>query len=252
MFISFEHPIFSLEEKMREICQPFLEAQGLNYFQYARLYSDGSVSLLVNKTSLLKHFIELDYSSFSSYKEQHHQQLSYWFLWDEELPWLPVQIGREDHQLHHGITLLRRSLNYYDMIAFAMPEERSNASSYYLCKLKIFEQFINFFEKKYGELLKIALSNPIQVPEMNRDINYEALCLKNLKRIPVIGASGPTYATSQELSCLQLWVQGAHGKEIANKLDLSSKTVETYLARIKARSGFNNRLDLLEMMTHCQ
>jgi DNA-binding CsgD family transcriptional regulator len=252
MFISSDHPIFQLEKQMEKICQPFLQAHGLNYFQYGRCYADGSVALLLNKTSLLRHFIELDYSSFSSYKEENHRQLSYWFLWDEELPWLPVQIAREDHQLHHGITFLRRSLNYYDMIGFAMPEERSNASSYYLSKLKVFEYFISFFEKKYNELLTKATNNPVQVPEINRDRNYLELCLKNLKQVPVIGATGPTYVTAQELSCLQLWLQGVKGKEMTYKLSLSPKTIETYLARIKSRSGFNNRLDLLEMISHCR
>ena len=59
-----------------------------------------------------------------------------------------------------------------------------------------------------------------------------------------------TYITTQELSCLRLLLQDASLKEMARELEISSRTVETYLSRIKQRTGFASRTDFLRMMMH--
>ncbi len=95
VILSKNHPIFQVSESVSDLCHTFLQAHGFNYFQYLRCYFNGSTTLLTNDTRLLEYFIELDFPIFSSFREDHHQKPSYWFLWEEELPWLPVKIARE-------------------------------------------------------------------------------------------------------------------------------------------------------------
>jgi transposase len=46
--------------------------------------------------------------------------------------------------------------------------------------------------------------------------------------------------------------QGKSYKEIANVYQLSPRTVETYLNRIKARSGVSSKVKLQELMLQCK
>jgi hypothetical protein len=72
--ISLSHPPFLLENKVNDFCAPFFEQHGFNYFQYTRLYADGSVGSLLSNTDLFRHLIDLDYPSFSLFKEEEHQE----------------------------------------------------------------------------------------------------------------------------------------------------------------------------------
>lgn len=137
------------------------------------------------------------------------------------------------------------------MIAVALPEERYNIGSLYLNKLKAIEFFISSFEQGHTLLIDQFIRNPIALPEHNRDQNYQKLCLRGNMRISVTGKTGRTHITAQELSCLRLWLQGLRLKEIANILLLSVRTVETYIMRVKIRSGFTQLSDLLQMISSC-
>ncbi len=250
--ISRDHPTLQLEPKIQQISNSFLAQHGFNYFQYLRSYNDGSYSLLTNHTGLLKLFAEnaLGPMIYSSFTPEHENLHSYWFLWDEELPALPVNLAKEKFNHHHGMTLLRRSKNYYDMIAVALNQRRNNIASFYLTKQKAIEEFISAFDKNHRPLIDDICKKRVVLPEFYRDVNYQKICLEN-KNIEVQGVFGPVHITSQELACLRLLTQGATYKEIGKVLTLSPRTVETYITRIKQRSGFT-RAKLSKLLTHCQ
>lgn len=250
--IAGDHPTLQLKNKIEEICSHFLKEHGFNYFQYLRCYKDGSCSLLTNETGLFESFTQMPAVPliYSSYTDEHEKLHSYWFLWDEELPSFPVNFAREKFNLHHGLTLVRRSKDYYDMIAVALPQEKRNIASFYLTKHKLIEQFINRFDKTQYALIQHINKNPLILPAPNRDENYRKMCLQR-GRIELIGRFGAFYITSRELTCLRLLLQGATDKQIAQILHLSHRTVETYLARIKQRSGSTCRQDLEDLIAVC-
>jgi DNA-binding CsgD family transcriptional regulator len=247
-----DHPTLVLRNKIQELSQNFLTTFGFNYFQYLRCYADGSAGLLTNNTGLMEYFQHVDNSPviFSSFSEDHKNLASYWFLWDEELPSGPVQLAREKFQVCNGLTLVRRSKTYYDMIAVALPKDPINAGSFYLNKLKAIEQFISQFDKDNKDLIAVMDKNPLALPPAYRDLNYEKICLSN-GRIEVQGKKEKTYITAQELACLRWLIQGASYKEIAYLLELSPRTVETYLDRVKLRTGHRSRFALEHMLSLC-
>ncbi len=250
--VPLDHPTFALKTKIQEVSKHFLHAFGFNYFQYLRCFADGSIGLLTNNTGLTEYFQQIDNAPviFSSFKNEHENAHTYWFLWDEELPASPVQFAREKYNIRNGLTLVRRAKHYYDMIAVALPSEHANPGSFYLNKLKAIEQFINEFDMDNKDLIALMNKNPVVLPKAYRDINYENICLTNGK-ITVTGKQGTTYITAQELACLRLVMQGATQKEIAQVLTVSPRTVETYKLRIKQRTGFSSRVEIAHMMSLC-
>ena len=181
LILSKNYPTLQLSSIVFQRCQDFLKTNGFNYFQYLRCYKNGSVSLLINDTSLLKYFLELDFPIFSFYREDHHRKSSYWFFWDEELPWLPVKIAREKSNFNHGVTFVRRSPLYYDMIAFALPIQILNPASFYMSKMKLLEWFIHWFEWKRF----IARGHWRSSPSSWRKTRYELSKLVHWKKVPI-------------------------------------------------------------------
>lgn len=250
--LSRDNPTLQLKAAIGKICGPFLNQHGLSYFQYLRCFPDGLFSLLTNHTGCFEEFSQMKntpliYSSFTSEHEQNH---AYWFLWDEELPDFPVNYVREKHGLHHGLTLVRRSKNYYDMIAVALPHAKRNIGSYYLSKQKAIETFINEFEMNNRELIDKTSKIPIILPEPCRDRNYHKICLSS-GNITLLGAEGYFQLTTQELSCIKLLKQGLSYKEIGKQLSISWRTVETYLSRAKQKSRTTSRKALIRLLDTC-
>ncbi|WED43279.1 LuxR C-terminal-related transcriptional regulator [Legionella cardiaca] len=249
--IDSEHPIFTLKDKVQEASSFLLETFGFNYFQYLRCYADGSINCLTNNPGLFEHTKDYDDQPivFSSFEDEHESIPFYWFLWDEALPpTAPLQLAREKFNFHNGLTLVRRTKNYYDMIAVTLPYEHPNPGSFYLNKIKIIEQFIYDFDRKNKDLLHIMDKSAIALPKAYRDVNYQDMCLSQGK-IKVRGKTGMTYLTTQELACLKFFLQGFSYKQIAGMLEISPRTVETYLIRVKQRTGYASFFEL-ERMIH--
>lgn len=243
--LALDHPTLTLKNKIQEISNNFLNTFGFNYFQYLRCYSDGSIGLLTNQTGLVEYFSTMENTQmvFSSFKESHENTFSYWFLWDEELPEAPRQLVREKFGIYSGITLVRRTKHYYDMIAVALPKEQPNPGSFYLNKIKAIEQYILTFDKDNKDLIQTMHKNPIALPEPCRDSNYKSICL-NTTKITVQGKYGKITITPQEWGCLKFLCEGSTYKEIAHILEISPRTVETYLQRLKHKSGYFSRTEL--------
>ncbi len=247
--IDINHSIFTLKEKVQEVSSDFLNTFGLNYFQYLRCYDNGAIGLLTNHTGLFEYFQHIKNQPvvFSSLEKENEQAVSYWFLWDQSLPEMPVQLAREQFKLCNGLTLVRRSKNYYDMIAVATPTDTGDSAAFYLNKLKTIEQYINDFDKQHQDLIMVMDNNRLELPEAYRDVNYQNLCLKQGK-FPVLGKNERTYITIQELACLRLLCSGMTYKYCAKTLNLSPRTVETYIQRIKQRTGFSSLSELERML----
>ncbi|MGV2432398.1 MAG UNVERIFIED_CONTAM: hypothetical protein LVQ98_06565 [Rickettsiaceae bacterium] len=69
MPIPADHYMCQKKDDLTKICSSFFAATGINYFQYYRIYNDSYVHGMLTNTDTLKRFIELDFPSFSSYKE---------------------------------------------------------------------------------------------------------------------------------------------------------------------------------------
>lgn len=246
-----DHPTFLLKNSIQEITKHFLKTNHFNYFQYLRCFADGSASILTNNTSIVEYFEQVSNSPviFSSFTKQHINAHSYWFFWDKELPLQPVQFMREKFNLHSGLTLVRRNKHYYDMIAVALPKELDDAASFYLNKLKVIEQFIKEFDYNHKDLIKLMDKNPIWLPPPYRDVNHKKICLSEGK-LAVIGKKNLTHITTQELAVLRLFIQHFTKKQIAQMLNISMRTVETYIVRVKSRTGFLTCTEMEHMMAH--
>jgi len=250
--LDIHHPTFELKEKIQDISGSFLKQIGITYFQYLRCYYDGAVSLLTNDTRLLEEFQYIDnkpavYSAFDSRFANKH---SYWFLWDEELPQYPVNLAREKFNIYHGITYVRRAKNYYDMIAFALSENISNPSTFYFNVMPLLSDYIKRFDNEQSGLIRTMHDIRIELPAQHTDTNHKKICLNNGK-LTISGEFGISYITAQELTCLRMLNSCETIKHAAKSLNISHRTIETYLNRIKLRTGLSTRKELLTLID-CQ
>lgn len=236
------HPVFTSAQFVQEHTCDTLERLKINYFQYVRCYDDGSFTLLTNSTKVLEELIQLKYPTLSYYDEALEKIPTYNFLWEETLPEKPVRDVKEKHNFHNGLTIMKRHQKYYDMIGFAMPGELSNKNSFYLNYLNILNDFAVDFMREHRDLFRHLDDHKISPPEAYMDPNRHILCLPNSEEI-----RDHILLSKQETKCLNLLKKGYTYKHIALKLTISPRTVETYIGRIKEKTGLTSKQDLLNL-----
>ena len=243
------HSMFGHALQVDHFFSDFAKSQELSYFQFARYYADGSALFLMSRVDLLQKFCDLGWGSFSSLRDENKSKCSYSFFWDEDLPFEPVSLARSHSSMYHGMTIVRRSQNFYDMIAFARNQPCANPGGYYLTRMGALKDFALSFEKTFKDVIKDPAPHLIKPPPHQQDPNCPFICLGN-RNISLQGNQGSTHLTPRELECLQLWAHDLTLKEIGNQLGISPRTVETLFARSRNRTGLT-LTQLSRMLSIC-
>jgi len=229
--------------------RPFADKVGFNYFQYATVFADGNISLLSNQPVWQQHALcKVKMSVMSCVKKEIISPDSYCFYWQGNLPEGPVAYAREAFNFDHALCYVRRRADSYDLIAFAAPRENTHVKDWYLNHLDELKQFIAQFEHQGQALVQGAFNERILLPKTQQDKNTQILLQAAQKKYYLRPYHPARYITQREYDCLKELHQGKTFKEIGNALQLSARTVEHYLYRLKERLQLQRKSQLLALL----
>lgn len=224
------------EDEVKKICGDFLQQRGLSYFHYRRNYLDGSWVVLTNNTSFFKDYLNNEATEIK-YPPPIcvHQSLVY--FWDECLTDELRNLTEYKNSLYHGLTIINRFKNYFDCAAFAMSQPHSYPVSFYMRIFHDLKTFAQLFPQMAQPLMESIEADRLHMPIHQQDLNRASLLLPSRSTHIQITSAKDSYVTTFELFCMQLLNEGKSYKEIGNILSMSPRTVETYLTRVKRRTG---------------
>lgn len=249
-----DHPTFTACADLNEFARPIFNKFNLNYFQYIKIFKDGSLSCATNipewQQFCYKHFWSNNKPVAYSSPPQSEclDPNKYCFLWEPNLPAEPVGFARE-FNIHNGITFVERHADYYTMMGFAAPDNNYSVINTYLNNIDVFTQFINKFQQEQSDLIVKLDSNKIIVPDTQLDQNLTAMLAQDQAkvRIPVCHKKINSYLTKREHECIKLLSKNFTNKQIARELSLSDRTVESYFNRIRQRFDLHSKLELIKL-----
>ncbi len=246
--LSLNHPSIALEATIQERVKRFLEMHGFTFFQYIHCDLAGKLSLSGNYNLVIKNFAEKypnDPFVFTQLPEDFLQSSSYSMLWEGFPNELPISLAAQKGYFH-GMNVLYRYKGYYEMFVVGLPNKLENSGSFYLNKHAALERFFLDFKLQNQDLLNTLYKNPIQLKKSSLPSHHSDLCLQN-SRFLVRGRYGDAYLTGKEMKCLRLIPSGISIKEMATFLNISPRSVETYLQRIKDKTGILTRSELISL-----
>ena len=118
-----------IAQEVDKICHPFLSPRRLFYFQFKRVYKNGSFITLANRPEFFKNLLEKDFVEPSPYMLYTHQSSIY--FWDESLSKTHLSAIRKKQGVYHGLTIISRRKTFYDCTTFAMSERHPSPAAYY-------------------------------------------------------------------------------------------------------------------------
>lgn len=233
---------------VKKICAPLFQHTKLCYFDFARLYKSGHLLVLFTDGEYVNYFLNHD-----SYKTTpppiYHPGRHLWQSYIDN-----TFVGEAQHHFNysHGITVVKEQSKHTDIFNFAAKAIDKQVLSIYLNQFDIIEQFISHFLKNAQPLINgihekdlINLQGNkmdetrIEIPKNDKPL----LLQQNNFHLQIDGNF--ISLSKRESQCLAFLLQGQTAKEIAKKLNVSFRTIETYCDQLRQKTNSKTRLELL-------
>jgi len=223
----------------------------MNFLPIIKVHQDGSISLLCDQVDYITFCMQYDGQKvYSCEKKAVLNPESYYFLWEPNLPAFPVSLARE-FNIANGLCFVERHSDAYELIAFATPVNNLQAVDIYLNHLELLGNFIQCFRETKAGLIKIADKHRIVLGPDEEDINKNSMFLHSqvCKHKTVYFQEKCHTITLREYDCLTHLSLGKTAKEIAKALNISFRSVETYLERVKIKTGCRTKVEQFSLLS---
>lgn len=253
-------------EDIKEICSPLFKELNLKSFQYSRIYQDGSRSELSTHREYLKEsFLQKKITNkvYSPNLLPTNQRYLFITQWVESMPYefnkkftrrLKAQ---QQHKFGNGFVIVNHQENFHECFHFYSPLDNKLSFHNYCQNLHLLEHFIFYFKDKGQDIIQRSVSQKL-VPPWMKDTNSPLLKIyneneivlnkMNVERYFIDKGDFNTHLTKREFRCASLLIKGYDFKSIANKLNISSRTVETHINNIKLKLNCHSRMQLVELL----
>lgn len=250
------------KDKIDEICKPLLEHLHIEGFVYCNYSSNGYGLTLSNQIDV--HVAYCDYlyrEGTVLYPNEVRKTPSnrYYFTWTRLAP-----TKGYNFPVAKGINIYKTTLDAYEGFVFYTQRMDPEVENFFIDNMDLLKRFGEYFKVQAADL--IEMNDPkklvyIKHPKFFQNCKdfYTLEWQDQLHQLDKFIEStipsqltldthlGPrVILTKQETECMKLLCFGKTAKEIGQELGLSPRTVESYLERIKAKSGLLYKSDLIK------
>lgn len=246
-----KHPFLSAAGSLTKICDP-LHYFNIHLFTYLKKFNDGSQINISTNAEWIADYYRLGLYKTSTYEaEAHKVGISLW-PWDSDLQ--VFKHGRKYYDSVYGFTLCQKQTDGWEFFFFSLSAKQFKMLDVCLNHIDLIEEFTYYFKDKASLLLKRCDEQRLMLPRRQLVESHE-LEQSNTIRKEFIGIiQGHTMAkwlknheplTKREMECLCLLMDYPTVTALANRLQLSKRTVETHVEHIKAKLQCCTKQDLL-------
>ena len=254
------HPSIIYSDMMLRICHPLRELN-IIFFSHVKI-KNNTLTINCNVPAYLQYYYQNAVYNFDVYLTDKLEQGGY-YLWDlVSFNDIMKQhyYSMSKYGFSHCFTLVKNNIDCFDLFHFAVDEQSENANSFYIQNVNILEQYADFFLIKIAKnsALKKAYMLPVSIERADK-IHFETderfttkEAIKNFSSSIKNEKSAYKFHINnlpkRELECAIFLAKGYTTKEIALSLDISPRTVEEYLNRLKSKLGAKNKFHLVNLL----
>lgn len=153
-------------QEVNNICYASLNAIGVSYFNYIKIYNDSSRELLTNNADWIDFFYKRKlYQTVAVINIEHLLPKGY-FLWTELESNDPAYVhSRELFNIDNGISFVEKTKDVTILYIFGSTRSNYQINNFYIRNIELFKRFILYFKDKGEKLLNMAKNNKIILPE---------------------------------------------------------------------------------------
>ena len=250
----------SIKEKILEICRPLFDNFDVTYFEYIQILNNGTVFYI----STNKEWLEYSLNNKMFDDDEHVRLCSIaraenyrYVVWDTlKLENTKLLSNYFHHDIWNGLTINEDEKESFNIYSFATTKSNTNLNKFFVNNFHLFDHFIFYFKQRLEQVLKMqpkcSILNATPLHDMNTLLkmdNYQSkvgdfLNQTKLPQFKIKTDNKIISVSNRELQCLRLLSLGKTSKEIGNQLEISHRTVESYISTVKIKTGlfFKNEL----------
>lgn len=257
-----KHPSFVYASEMQTLIQP-LKKIGIHYFGHVHIDSQGNMTGNSSDPTFLAEYLKEGFHQHDLHFGEPTVSQRY-FLWDavpltgktDELYQLATDLN-----FSHTFSIIEHGDKTIDLYHFSTISGHAYMNEFYLQHIDLLEKFVIYF--KESMLLDNRLSKAYKMPfkTVAKDGGFniampdnaiQDICInaflsdigskQPLSKITVV----PPGLSRREYQCAYFLLDGLTSKDIGEKLDISSRTVEVYFERLKTRFNSKNKIQLVK------
>ncbi|SDG41684.1 regulatory protein, luxR family [Paraburkholderia phenazinium] len=258
--MSLANPSLTAAQDVAAICKDLFRKTEINCFSYSRVYKDGSRAELWSDADALEHTFCKKKYIVGAYTPDFYGANERYAILESKIESFQIalrqryaaQLADQRVIFDHAspFKIINKCDEYCEYFIFYSPASRRSAASFYINNLDIFENFLTFFRIVAVDLISVASSNRlIRAPaEVGRTaLGGAGFLAADSWSLPRAG----TYPlTGRQLEIAQYVIAGQTSREIAHRLGLSARTVETHIDNMRSRLGCVNKTELVVRFSH--
>ena len=257
-----QHPSFVYASELQDMTRP-LKKIGVTCFGHVHVDKYGNMTGNHSDPEFLAEYLRAGLHHYDLHFGDNALTQRY-FLWDA-VPLIGktfelYQLTRE-FKFSHTFSIIEHGQETVDLYHFSTISGRPYMNDFYLQHIDLLETFVIYFKermlldnrlsKAYKMPLKTAPKEggfQINLPEnFTQEVNINAFLSdigskQSQSKITVV----PPGLSRREYQCAYFLLDGLTSKEIAERLDISSRTVEVYFERLKTRFSSKNKIQLVK------
>jgi LuxR family transcriptional regulator len=236
-----------------------LQQLKIYHFTFLERFNNGEVIYFSNNANWVRDYFDKELYRTSQFDTAtpEFQNFDY-VIWPEDSTLDVYKYARDHYDSHHGITLVRKLPNSVRYFFFSTTQDLAIVKQIYVNNLEALERFASFFEQEAKQEIQAA-SKFFKTPEkkvqkqhgtkvdkglLNRFYEETKLDFPNEIFMPAFGL---VKISPQEWRCFAYLSKHYTTPEIAEKLGLSVRTIETHLNNLKNKLGCFRKTELFEL-----
>lgn len=175
------------------------------------------------------------------------------YLWTESLPTYLLEMA-EAHYFKNPLNIIQSTQNHIEVITFGAALNHNNSNGFYMNNVEQLKQFVKYFKDNNERLITHAKQNMVACPLSMHDIKHGSQTNEILQaefyetpRLYLSSTNEYISLTAREKQVLKHYLQGSTAKNIAQKIFLSARTIESYIERIKVKLNIRTKEELFDL-----
>lgn len=261
--------------KVQAICAEFFDLSGLNYFNFVRVFDDGTRICLSNNYEWMQFVFSQDLSHKIIFEERIQYPVTTYLIWDmipaiKEDPLM--QAASKDFDICHGVTLILKHDGYVDFAYYGTSADNEEINLFYINNFHVLNIFLLYFIEQAQALIIAAERHRFRIEghtltwdkaKAIKEISPISAYIESLaeqisptdslkiKRYYFSGYMKDIYLSKREAECLADLFDGLSAKEIARKRNISARTVEVHVEHIKLKLKCSAKSEMIKKAKMC-
>lgn len=257
------HPSLCFPSEIENICKP-LKQLNISYFSHVKIDKNKKISAICNNPRFYEYYFGNKYYNADIHMAT-NDNLGNFILWDAlTFDNKSAALAQEatEFGVKHVFTIVEKNQHDEDFYHFATHLNSTRINQIYIANIDLLKLFILHFKEKINHAKELKVGHDIK---FNLDLQSNDFAIKNDDDFNDVKFDRPTFLndfncahsllhkdthypvilSTQQMKCFRLLAIGLSAKQIARKLNISYRTVEHHIEKLKKQLGCQNIKELL-------